>query len=410
MKIYQVGGSIRDRLLDLPVTDRDWLVVGATPEEMVEQGYRPVGRDFPVFLHPETHEEYALARTERKTAPGYRGFVFNTSPEVTIEDDLSRRDLTINAIAEDAEGNLIDPHGGQDDLAAGMLRHISPAFAEDPLRVLRVARFAARFDFSIAAETMMLMREISASGELATLAPERVWTETEKALGSDHPARYFETLRECGALLQIYPELDRLYGIPQPENYHPEIDTGVHTMMVLGQATRLSKDPVIRFAALVHDLGKGTTPANMLPAHRGHEERGAKIIRNLCKRMKVPNRYRDLAVIVSRYHFICHKIEELRPDTIVRKLEAMDAFRNPERFADFLIACEADARGRTGFEDEAYPQADRFRSYHAAAASIDMNAILGLGLEGRAIGDAIHQHRINAIISAQAQVRGDLQD
>ena len=400
MKIYQVGGSIRDKLLGLPITDRDWVVVGSTPDHMMSLGYRPIGKDFPVFLHPETHEEYALARTERKTAPGYKGFSFHTSPEVTLEQDLSRRDLTINAIAEDESGLLIDPYNGKADLEQGILRHISPAFAEDPLRVLRIARFAARFDFMVAPETMELMKVISDSGELAALVPERIWAELEKALGSDHTGRFFNVLRDCAALKQLFPEIDRLFGVPQPEHYHPEIDTGIHTMMVLDQAVRLTNDKTVRFAALVHDLGKATTPKDILPKHKGHEERGVKIVKALCKRMKIPNRYRDLGIIVTRYHFICHKIDELRPDTIIKKLEAMDAFRRPERFEQFLIACEADARGRTGFTETDYPQARQFRNYFEIASKIDVNTAITEEMDGDEIAKTVHQLRINAIIAA----------
>jgi len=399
MKIYQVGGAVRDRLLGLPVTDRDWLVTGSTPDEMIALGFRPVGSDFPVFLHPQSHEEYALARTERKSAPGYKGFVFNTAPDVTLEQDLARRDLTINAIAEDDAGNVFDPYGGRNDIKSGILRHISPAFAEDPLRVLRIARFAARFNFSVADETMHMMQQLSESGELDTLVPERIWAELEKTLQSAHPVRFFQVLRDCGALKQILPEIDRLFGVPQPVMHHPEVDTGVHTMMVLEQAAKLSVDTTVRFAALVHDLGKGTTPPTVLPSHHGHEERGAKLVKSLCKRLRIPNRYRDLAIIVARFHFICHKIMELREDTVVKKLEAMDAFRHPERFAHFLVVCEADARGRTGYEHSEYPQANQFRQYFTAANNIDTDTIRMNEMQGNEIAKAIHQLRINAIIN-----------
>ena len=400
IKIYQVGGSVRDKLLGLPVSERDWLVVGSSPEEMMALGYKAIGKDFPVFLHPETHEEYALARTERKSAPGYKGFVFNTSPDVTLEEDLSRRDLTINAIAEDEQGKLIDPYNGQNDLNNKIFRHISSAFSEDPLRILRVARFAARFDFKIVPKTMELMKDLSESDELLSLVPERIWAETEKALAYSNPERFFEILRECGALNLLYPEIDQLYGVPQPANHHPEIDTGIHTMMVLQQAVKLTDDNTVRFAALVHDLGKATTPKDILPKHKGHEERGVKIVKKLCTRLKIPNRYRDLAIIVCRYHFICHKLDELRANTIVKKLEAMDAFRKPDRFDAFLTACEADARGRTGLETKDYPQADLFRYYFKLANSIDTNSLDTDNMEGREIADAVHQLRINAIIKA----------
>lgn len=404
MKIYQVGGAIRDKLLGLPVNDRDWVVTGSTPAEMESLGFKPVGRDFPVFLHPETHEEYALARTERKTGLGYRGFAFNASPEVSLEQDLARRDVTINAMAEDESGTLIDPFHGRDDLKAGILRHISPAFAEDPLRVLRVARFAARFDFKVADTTLDLMSRLCASGEIETLAPERVWMELEKALACDHPARFFEILRICGGLARILPEVDRLYGVPQTAIFHPEVDTGIHTMMVLNQAARLTRDTTVRFAALVHDLGKGTTPADILPAHHGHEERGARLVQQMCDRLRIPKRYRDLAVLVSRYHFICHKIDELRPDTVVEKLEAMDAFRQPERFEKFLVACEADARGRTGFEERDYPQANQFRKYYGSAAGIDTTAIPMQDMQGSDIAAAIHKLRVDAIRNTKLEV------
>lgn len=397
MKIYRVGGAVRDRLLGLPVKDRDWVVVGATPEQMADLGYKPVGADFPVFLHPETHEEYALARTERKTAPGYKGFSFNTSADVTLEEDLQRRDVTINAIAEDENGNVIDPCHGRDDLKQGILRHISPAFVEDPLRVLRVARFAARFDFSVADETMNLMAEISESGELSALVVERVWTELETCLNEEHPVRFFNVLRQCGALKEIFPEIDRLYGIPQPEQHHPEIDCGIHTMMVLEQACLLSDDPGIRFAALVHDLGKGTTPKADLPAHRGHEERGVKLVKSMCERLRIPNRYRDLAVIVARHHLDCHRVKEMRPDTILNKLEAMDAFRRPDRFMQFLVTCEADARGRKGLEKRDYPQAGYFQSMLDAAKQIDTEAITGRDISGKEIADEIRMLRCKAI-------------
>ena len=397
MKIYQVGGAVRDKLLGLPVKDRDWLVVGGAPEEMLALGYKPVGKDFPVFLHPETHEEYALARTERKTAPGYKGFVFNTSPEVTLEEDLQRRDITINAIAEDEDGNIIDPFHGRVDLKQGILRHVSPAFVEDPLRVLRVARFAARFDFTVADETIQLMSEISQSGELSALVPERVWTELEKCLNEKFPVRFFDVLRQCEALEKIFPEIDRLFGIPQPEEYHPEIDCGIHTMMVLEQACQLTDDPCIRFASLVHDLGKGTTPKEELPAHKGHEERGVKLVKALCKRFRIPNRYRDLAVIVARHHLDCHRIREMRPATILKKLEAMDAFRRPDRFMQFLVACEADARGRKGLENRDYLQAGYFQSMLDAAVRIEMENIAGRDISGEDIAAEIRSLRKKAI-------------
>lgn len=378
MQIYLVGGAVRDELLGLPVDERDWVVVGATPEALTKQGYKPVGRDFPVFLHPDSHEEYALARTERKTAPGHSGFVFHTEPGITLEEDLERRDLTINAIARDDKGTLIDPYHGQADIKARLLRHVSPAFAEDPLRVLRVARFTARFaplGFTIAPETLALMQQLVGSGELETLPPERIWQETRKALLSEQPAVFFTCLRDCGALAVLFPELDQLFGVPQPAKHHPEIDCGIHTLLVLEQATRLSDELAVRFAALVHDLGKGTTPANILPKHHGHEERGVSLIKALCSRLRVPRACQELAVIVSRWHLHCHRALELKPETILKVLTATDALRRPERFEQFLLACEADARGRTGFEDRDYPQVDYLRRTLAAAQNIDTRAI-----------------------------------
>lgn len=397
MKIYQVGGSVRDKLLRQPVTDHDWVVVGGTPEEMVKLGYKPVGKDFPVFLHPQSHEEYALARTERKSGKGYKGFTFHTSPAITLEEDLVRRDLTINAMAEDEQGNLIDPFGGVRDLEQGILRHISPAFAEDPLRVLRVARFAARLDFRVADATLQLMQEISASGELAALAPERIWMETERALGEKYPARFIQVLRDCRALPAVFPEIDRLFGVPQPAHYHPEIDTGVHTLMALGQAARLTDDPVVRFAALVHDLGKGATPASDWPKHPGHEKSGVFLVEDLCQRYRVPNAFRELAVLVTRYHLDAYRVREMRPDTLLEKLEALDAFRRPERFGQFLLACEADARGRRGFEDHDYPQTGYFRSALQAAAAIDIPSLVAQGLQGEDMARAIRAQRIAAL-------------
>src|SRR5210317_932312 len=341
MQVYLVGGAVRDEQLGLPVKERDWCVVGATPAEMRGAGYRQVGKDFPVFLHPETGEEYALARTERKTAAGYHGFEFHTDPNVTIEDDLGRRDLTINAVAKDTSGNLVDPYGGLADIRDRILRHVSDAFVEDPVRVLRVARFAARFTalgFVIAPETMSLMRSIAASGEIDALVPDRVWKETELALSGKNSRVYFETLRECGALAILLPEVDRLFGVPQPVQWHPEVDTGLHVMMVLDQAEKLSADLEVRFAALVHDLGKGTTRKHSLPSHPGHEGRGVKLIRRLSGRLPVPNACRDLGMLVSEYHTHCHRALELRAATILRMLEAADAFRRPRRFEQFLLA------------------------------------------------------------------------
>ncbi len=400
MKVYKVGGAVRDRLLGLTVKDQDWVVVGSTPEHLAQLGYKPVGKDFPVFLHPDSKEEYALARTERKTAAGYKGFAFNTNKEVTLEEDLQRRDLTINALAEDEHANIVDCFNGQEDLKAGILRHISPAFVEDPLRVLRVARFAARFNFRVADETKLLMKEISSSGELDTLVPERVWTELERALTETHPVRFFEVLKDCDALEKVFPEIDRLFGIPQPELHHPEIDSGVHTMMVLEQSCKLSTDPLIRFAALVHDLGKGTTPKEQWPSHRGHEERSVKLIQKMSDHFRIPGRYRELAVIVARHHLHCHRIKEMRPDTILKKLESMDAFRRPERFEQFLIACEADIRGRKGFEDRAYPQAQYLKSALVAARSVNTAEMDKENLSGKEIAKALRKLRIKAIKEA----------
>jgi tRNA nucleotidyltransferase (CCA-adding enzyme) len=404
METYQVGGSLRDELLGLPVGERDWVVVGATPEELAALGFRPVGRDFPVFLHPRTGEEHALARTERKTAPGYRGFAVHAAPDVTLEEDLRRRDLTINAIARDARNNYIDPFGGRNDLAARVLRHVSDAFVEDPVRVLRVARFAARFaglGFGVAPETMALMRRMVASGECDALVAERVWIETEKALATDHPQVYFRVLRECGALAVIFPELERLHGVPQPERWHPEIDTGVHTFMVLEQAARLSGDPRVRFAALVHDLGKGTTPPAQWPSHPGHEERSVKLIGELAERLRLPRDYHELARLVARYHGQCHRYAELRNATVLDLLDGVDAFRRPARLEQFLCACEADARGRRGFEDRPYPQAEGLRECALAASRVRVAPEDCAALDGERIRARLRQQRIAAI----AQVR-----
>jgi tRNA nucleotidyltransferase (CCA-adding enzyme) len=389
MKIHLVGGAVRDALLGLSKSDRDWVVTGATPAQMQALGYRPVGKDFPVFLHPQSKEEYALARTERKSGHGYKGFVFNADPGVTLEEDLQRRDLTINAIARTEDGQIIDPWGGVRDLEERVLRHVSPAFAEDPLRVLRVARFAARFaplGFRVAPETLALMRQLSSSGELQHLVAERVWQEMEKALSEPAPAEFFRVLRECGALQVILPEVDALFGVPQPALHHPEIDTGVHVLMCLEQAARLSNDPVVRFATLVHDLGKGTTPAANWPSHHGHEERGVALIAALSERLRVPTRFAAMGRLVSQYHTHCHRAAQLRADTMLKLLEALDAFRRPLQLTQFLLACEADARGRTGFEERPYPQADRVRSAFAAASAIDIPALLA-GSEGIPVSD-----------------------
>lgn len=397
MKIYAVGGAVRDKLLGRPMQDRDFVVVGATPALMEQQGFKPVGRDFPVFLHPETHEEYALARTERKTGTGYKGFGFNATSDVSLEQDLARRDLTVNAMAEDINGHVIDPFDGRGDLERGLLRHISPAFVEDPLRVLRVARFAARLNFRVTDETLLLMRRLSNSGELETLAAERIWQELERALGESWPRRFFEVLRDCDALAVLFPEIDRLFGVPQPEQYHPEVDTGLHTLMVLEQSVRLSAEACVRFAALTHDLGKGTTPHARWPSHIHHEKRGVKLIQQLCDRLKAPNPFRELAIIVAREHGRAHRALELRPDTLLKLFEAVDAFRRPQRFEQFLLACEADARGRTGLEDLPYPQAEVLRQSLRAANTVRISESDIQGLGGEQIAQQLRQRRIQAI-------------
>jgi tRNA nucleotidyltransferase (CCA-adding enzyme) len=400
MKTYLVGGAVRDRLLGLAVSERDWVVVGATPAELAAQGFRSVGKDFPVFLHPETKEEHALARTERKTAKGYHGFEFHTEPGVTLEDDLKRRDLTINAIAEDEQGRLVDPYGGAADLKAKLLRHVSPAFSEDPVRVLRAARFAARFaplGFTVAPETLALMRGMVESGEVDALVPERVWQETLKALNCGKPSVYFEVLRECGALQKVFPELARLWGVPQPAKWHPEIDTGVHVMMVLDQAARLSPEPTVRYAALTHDLGKGTTPQDILPHHYGHEERSVKLVEALCERLKTPKEFKELAVIVAKQHGLVHKAEEIRSDTLLKLLESVDAFRRPERFELFLLACEADHRGRTGLEDTPFPQGGYLRGAFAAARAVTTESLDTVNMKGAEIGEQLKKKRLDAV-------------
>jgi len=400
MQIYRVGGAVRDELLGLPVSDRDWVVTGATAAQMLDAGYRQVGKDFPVFLHPQTREEYALARTERKTGPGYHGFEIDSAPQVTLEQDLARRDLTINAMARDADGELIDPYGGQADLQRRLLRHVSPAFVEDPLRILRVARFAARFHglgFHIAPETQALMREMVEAGEVESLVAERVWVECQRALDETFPVQFFTVLRECGALAVLLPELDRLFGVPQPEQHHPEIDTGVHSLMVLEQAVKLSDQTQVRFAALVHDVGKGETPASQWPRHIGHEQRSVRLIEQLCRRLRVPRDYRQLAVLVARYHTHCHRALELKPATLLKTLDSVDAWRRPQRFEQFVLACEADARGRLGLETSDYPQAQYLRQVHEAAAAVTTAPLIEQGLQGRELAQALQQLRIAAI-------------
>lgn len=406
MQVFLVGGAVRDRLLGRPVEERDWVVVGATPEQLLAQGYTPVGRDFPVFLHPQTKEEHALARTERKSGRGYHGFTFNASPTVTLEEDLSRRDLTVNAIAQRADGSLVDPWGGQADLAARLLRHVSPAFREDPLRVLRVARFAARFHglgFRVADETRQLMREMSAGGELLDLTAERVWQETLRALTGPHPRVYFETLRDCGALAVLFPELDKLWGVPQRADYHPEIDTGVHVMMVLDAAEAISGEARVRFAALTHDLGKGETPADVLPRHIGHEHRSVRLVHALCDRLRVPNHFRDLAVHVAHFHGLAHRVFELRANTLLELLEKLDAWRRPERYAEFILACEADYRGRLGFGGRPYPQAAYLRQALEVTRQVDVAALRAQELTGEALGEAIRRERLQRLSALKQQ-------
>ncbi|QOT76824.1 multifunctional CCA addition/repair protein [Cupriavidus basilensis] len=411
MQVYAVGGAIRDALLGLSSQDRDYVVVGATPAEMEAQGYKPVGKDFPVFLHPRTREEYALARTERKTAAGYKGFSFYCAPDVTLEDDLVRRDLTINAMAQAVgddgalTGPVIDPYGGQRDLAARLFRHVSDAFAEDPVRILRVARFAARFnDFTVAPETLVLMRRMVAAGEVDALVAERVWQELARGLMEARPSRMFEVLRECGALARLLPELDRLWGVPQRADYHPEVDTGVHVMMVVDTAAAMGTSLPVRFAALMHDLGKGTTPEDVLPRHIGHEQRRVALLEAVCKRLRVPTDCRDLAVVVAREHGNIHRSEAFGAAALTRLLERCDALRKPARFAEALQACEADARGRLGFEDREYPQTARLMMALEAAASVDAGAVARecAGDPGL-IKDRVHAARVAAV---EAKVGG----
>ena len=408
MQVYLVGGAVRDALLGLPVKECDWVVVGSTRDELAGLKYREVGRDFPVFLHPDSHEEYALARLERKTAPGYRGFAVEFGPEVTLEEDLARRDLTINAIAQAGDGSLVDPHGGQRDLQARVLRHVSPAFVEDPVRVLRIARFAARFaplGFTVAPETMALMRAMVERGEVDALVAERVWQETGKALREPSASMFFLVLRECGALKVVYPEINALWGVPQPEKWHPEIDTGVHTMMVLDQAALLSADIKVRFAALVHDLGKATTPHSEWPGHKGHEERSVALIETLCERLKLPSEYRDLAIIVARYHGNVHRAFELRPNTILGICEKVDAFRRPERFTQALIACEADSRGRLGLEKNPYPQRQYLQAARDAAATVKPTPEDIADKAGPLIAERVHQRRLKAITELTSSLK-----
>ena len=396
MKIYLVGGAVRDALLNHPVKDPDWVVVGARPEELLSQGFTQVGKDFPVFLHPDTKDEYALARTERKKGHGYTGFSVNYDPGVTLEEDLARRDLTINAMAQDDDGTIIDPYGGQRDLEAKVLRHVSEAFAEDPLRVLRTARFAARYahlGFTIAPETEALMSRIVSEGELEYLPPERVWTELERALGERSPQTFVAALRQCGALAQLLPEVDALFGVPQPEKHHPEIDTGVHLLMALEAAAGMTDDTQVRFAVLMHDLGKGITPEEEWPRHIAHEQRGVPLVQQACDRLKAPRRYCELARAVCANHLLCHTAMTLRGKTVLKLLNAVDALRRPERFEQFLLACEADARGRLGLEDKEYPQAEYLRAARDTVLQIDASHFEGQDLSGKALGEAINRER-----------------
>lgn len=407
MKMWMVGGAVRDALLGLPVNDRDWVAVGATPQQMVDAGYTPVGKDFPVFLHPITKEEVALARTERKSAPGYRGFTIHADPSVTLEEDLARRDLTINAIAQGVDGTLIDPYGGQRDLREKVLRHVSLAFAEDPVRILRLARFAARFvDFQVAPETTTLMQQMVQAGEVDALVPERVWQELSRGLMEKQPSRMFEVLRSCGALARLLPEVDCLWGVPQPPVHHPEVDTGVHLMLVLDMAARLQSPLTVRFACLGHDLGKGTTPADEWPRHLAHEARSVALVQAVCERLKVPTDCRELAETVAREHGNVHRSETLDAAAVMRLLERCDAWRRPQRFAEMLLACECDARGRTGFEERPYPQRARLQRALDAALAVDSATVsaqaLAQGRSGPAIGEAIRQARLIAVASSLA--------
>jgi len=400
MKHYLVGGALRDELLGLSVADRDWVVVGSTPETMLNAGYKSVGKDFPVFLHPVSHEEYALARVERKTGPGYRGFEFNTDSTVTLEEDLSRRDLTINAMARRETGEIVDPFNGRKDLESRLLRHVSPAFSEDPVRVLRVARFMARLahlGFNVAEQTVTLMRNMVDEGEVDNLVAERVWQEMQGALAAQCPPAFFETLRQCSALANILPEVDALFGVPQTEKWHPEIDSGIHTMMVLEQCTALSKDVEVRFAGLCHDLGKATTPAEILPSHHGHEKRGAVITKALCQRLRVPRKATDLAVLSAEYHTHCHRVRELNASSLTKLLHSLDVIRKPERFEQFLLVCTADARGRLGSENTLYPQAEILRSAAHEFRSINVSDIARQIENKSTISAVVTQTRVKAM-------------
>lgn len=406
MKIYLVGGAVRDTLLNLPVVDHDWVVVGATPADLLALGYQQVGKDFPVFLNPQTHEEYALARTERKSGQGYTGFTCYAAPDVTLEEDLLRRDLTINAMARGDDGELVDPYNGKADLDARLLRHVSDAFGEDPLRVLRVARFAARFatqGFTVAPETSALMQKMAESGELASLTAERVWKETEKALQSQSPQVYFQVLRDCGALKVLFPEIDALFGVPAPEKWHPEIDTGVHTLMTLAIAAQLSPEVDIRFSALCHDLGKGITPQELWPHHYGHGPAGVRLVEALCQRLRVPNPVRELARLVAEYHDLIHTVNKLRPETLLKLFDAIDVWRKPQRLEQMILTSEADARGRTGFENNPYPQGDYLRQAYQVANAVSVKEVVESGLQGLAIRDEVKRRRQQALADWKKQ-------
>ncbi|MFP9468202.1 multifunctional CCA addition/repair protein [Pectobacterium brasiliense] len=406
MKIYLVGGAVRDSLLGLPVTEKDWVVVGATPENLLAQGYQQVGKDFPVFLHPVSRDEYALARTERKSGKGYTGFVCHAAPDVTLEQDLLRRDLTINAIARTERGDLIDPYHGRRDLENRVLRHVSDAFSEDPLRVLRVARFAARFahlGFQIAEETMALMQKMAHEGELAYLTPERVWKETEKALDTSSPDVYFQVLRDCGALAVLFPEIDNLYGVPAPAKWHPEIDTGIHTMMTVAMAARLSPEIDVRFATLCHDLGKGLTPPELWPRHHGHGPAGVKLVEALCQRLRVPNPIRDLAKLVAEYHDLVHTVQVLQPKTLLKLFDAIDVWRKPQRLEQLALTSEADARGRAGFEENPYPQGDYLREAFRVASQVSSADVVADGFKGIDVRNELARRRIHALADWKAQ-------
>ncbi|AYC31321.1 multifunctional CCA addition/repair protein [Pseudomonas cavernae] len=400
MQFFKVGGAVRDRLLGLPVADIDWVVVGASAAQMQAQGFRPVGEDFPVFIHPHSGEEYALARTERKSGQGYGGFTFYASPEVSLEEDLLRRDLTINAMAEDAHGTVIDPYGGQRDLQARLLRHVSPAFAEDPLRVLRVARFAARYallGFRVADETLALMRQLSASGELQALTPERSWKEISRALMESRPEVFLRVLRDCGALKELLPEVDALFGVPQTASHHPEIDTGIHTLSVLRQCAEHGQSLSVRWACLLHDLGKGLTPASEWPQHIAHEQRGLKLIRAVNQRCKAPRDCQELALLVGQYHGHGHRALELKASTLLELLHSFDVYRRPQRFEEFIAACEMDSRGRLGFEQRDYPQAAYLRGAAATAREVAAQPLLARGLQGAELGEALKRERLKAL-------------